>query len=93
MTATGGGTLKLSTCYDHGSVVMDVRDSGPGIPEATKARIFEPFFTTKDEGEGTGLGLSVSYGIVTAHGGTIEAAETSSNGTTIRVTLPSREAL
>jgi two-component system NtrC family sensor kinase len=93
MTATGGGTLKLSTRYDHGSVVMDVRDSGPGIPEATKARIFEPFFTTKDEGEGTGLGLSVSYGIVTAHGGTIEAAETSSNGTTIRVTLPSREAL
>ena len=93
MTATGGGTLRLSTRYDKGSVVMDVRDSGPGIPDATKARIFEPFFTTKDEGEGTGLGLSVSYGIVTAHGGTIEAAETSANGTTIRVTLPSREVL
>ena len=93
MTAMGGGTLRLSTRYDKDSVVMDVHDSGPGIPEATKARIFEPFFTTKDEGEGTGLGLSVSYGIVTAHGGTIEAAETSSNGTTIRVTLPSREVL
>jgi two-component system NtrC family sensor kinase len=93
MTTTGGGTLRISTRYDRGSVVMDVRDSGPGIPDATKARIFEPFFTTKDEGEGTGLGLSVSYGIVTAHGGTIEAAETSPNGTTIRVTLPSREVL
>ncbi len=93
MTATGGGTLRLSTRYEKGSVVMDVRDSGPGIPDATKARIFEPFFTTKDEGEGTGLGLSVSYGIVTAHGGTIEAAETSPSGTTIRVTLPAREVL
>ena len=93
MTATGGGTLSLSTRAYRDSVVMDVRDTGPGIPDATKARIFEPFFTTKDEGEGTGLGLSVSYGIVTAHGGTIEAAETSPNGTTIRVTLPSREVL
>jgi len=93
MTTLGGGTLKLSTRCERDSVVMDVRDSGPGIPDATKARIFEPFFTTKDEGEGTGLGLSVSYGIVTAHGGTIEAAETSAGGTTIRVTLPSREVL
>ena len=93
MTALGGGRLKVSTRCDRDSVVMDVRDSGPGIPDATKARIFEPFFTTKDEGEGTGLGLSVSYGIVTAHGGTIEAAETSASGTTIRVTLPSREVL
>ena len=93
MTATGGGTLSLVTRSENGSVVMDVRDTGPGIPEATRARIFEPFFTTKGEGEGTGLGLSVTYGIVTAHGATIEAAETSPAGTTIRVTLPSREAL
>jgi two-component system, NtrC family, sensor kinase len=93
MTGIGGGTLSISTYATDGVVVMDVRDTGPGIPDTTKARIFEPFFTTKEEGEGTGLGLSVSYGIITAHGGTIEAAATSPDGTTMRVTLPSRETL
>ena len=93
MTETGGGTLSVSTRAENDVVVMDVRDTGPGIPEATRAHVFEPFFTTKDEGEGSGLGLSVSYGIITAHGGTIVVADTSSEGTTIRVTLPAREAL
>jgi two-component system NtrC family sensor kinase len=93
MMETGGGTLSVSTHADGDMVVMDVRDTGPGIAEETRAHIFEPFFTTKDEGQGTGLGLSVSYGIITAHGGTIEAADASSSGTTIRVTLPARVAL
>jgi CheY-like chemotaxis protein len=70
------------------SVAFEVSDTGPGISAAARAHIFEPFFTTKKEGEGTGLGLSVSYGIITAHGGTIEVAETSARGTTFRVTLP-----
>jgi two-component system NtrC family sensor kinase len=83
-----GGTLFVSTRAEGPHVVLEMRDTGPGIPEVAKAHIFEPFFTTKDEGEGTGLGLSVSYGIVTAHGGRIEVPATSSAGTTFRVTLP-----
>jgi CheY-like chemotaxis protein len=55
------------------------------------AHVFEPFFTTKGEGEGTGLGLSVSYGIISAHGGKIEVANTSSAGTTFRVSLPAAQ--
>jgi two-component system NtrC family sensor kinase len=82
------GTLTIATKRDGPHVVLEMRDTGPGIPDAAKAHIFEPFFTTKGEGEGTGLGLSVSYGIVTAHGGTIEVPSTSSAGTTFRVALP-----
>ncbi len=88
MSTLGGGTLFVSTRFAEPHVVLDMRDTGPGIPDAAKAHIFEPFFTTKDEGEGTGLGLSVSYGIVTAHGGKIEVAASSQAGTTLRVTLP-----
>jgi two-component system NtrC family sensor kinase len=91
MSTLGGGTLFVTTRRDGANVVLEMRDTGTGIPDAVRAHIFEPFFTTKGEGEGTGLGLSVSYGIVTAHGGTIEVASTSSAGTTFRVTLPAAD--
>jgi two-component system NtrC family sensor kinase len=91
MAPLGGGMLFVTTRYEQPRVVVEMRDTGPGIPDSARAHIFEPFFTTKGEGEGTGLGLSVSYGIVTAHGGTIEVATTSSAGTTFRVSLPAVE--
>ena len=88
MMPRGGGNLRVRSYTADGAVRLEVSDSGLGIPAAVRAHIFEPFFTTKKEGEGTGLGLSVSYGIITAHGGSIEVTETSAIGTTFRVTLP-----
>ena len=88
MASRGGGAMRVVTRSADGLVLLEVTDTGPGISAASRAHIFEPFFTTKREGEGTGLGLSVSYGIVNAHGGTIEVADTSDAGTTFRVTLP-----
>ena len=88
MVQVGGGTLRIATRALSGSVVIEVGDTGPGIALAARPHVFEPFFTTKREGEGTGLGLSVSYGIVTAHGGSIGIADTSERGTTMVVSLP-----
>ena len=89
MSTHGGGDLRVRSYAIDGGVRLEVSDTGTGISPDVRAHIFEPFFTTKQEGEGTGLGLSVSYGIITAHGGTIEVGETSASGTLFRVTLPS----
>jgi signal transduction histidine kinase len=71
----GRGTLRVRTQAENDGVLVEVIDSGPGIPEDIQNRIFEPFFTTKDVGRGTGLGLDISYRIVTnPHGGTIRVA-------------------
>jgi two-component system NtrC family sensor kinase len=96
IASIGGGTLTVATRSEAGGarVALDVSDTGPGIPGGVRARVFEPFFTTKPEGEGTGLGLSVSYGIVTAHGGTITLNDRADGvtGAHFVVTLPAVEA-
>ena len=83
-----GGTLRLATRGDDQSVSLIVEDTGAGMSEEVKKHIFDPFFTTKDVGEGTGLGLSVVHGIVTAHGGSIKCASQVGCGTRFEVELP-----
>ena len=73
---------------DQRWMAIEVRDTGTGLDEATRARVFEPFYTTKEIGEGTGLGLSVSWGLVREHGGWIDVVSTPGNGSTFTVYLP-----
>lgn len=75
------------------AVVIEVVDTGCGIPADVLPRVTDPFFTTKDEGKGTGLGLSVCKKIVEQHRGTLEVESTVGVGTTVRVTLPARSAV
>jgi signal transduction histidine kinase len=81
--------IRLVTSTDSaGRALVEIRDTGAGIPEEVRHRIFEPFFTTKPLGVGTGLGLSITYNIVTRLGGTIDVETALGRGTTFRVTLP-----
>jgi signal transduction histidine kinase len=86
----GTGTLRLTTRADGGSVVVEVADTGPGMPPQVAERAFEPFYTTKDVGKGTGLGLDIARRIVVdRHGGTI-AIDPRPGGTVLVVRLPAR---
>ena len=82
------GRLIVSTATDDGHVVIEFADTGSGIPEEILPKIFDPFFTTKEPGKGTGMGLSISYGIIKRHGGTITARSKVNEGTTFTIRLP-----
>jgi two-component system, NtrC family, sensor kinase len=82
-------TKSLGDKPDSYRVQISISDNGPGIPDAIKDKIFQPFFTTKPTGQGTGLGLSLSYDIVKAHGGEIRVESKEGEGTEFTIQLPS----
>jgi two-component system NtrC family sensor kinase len=85
----GGGTITLSTATNEdGEVCISVSDTGEGISPENLNKIFDPFFTTKGVGNGTGLGLAVSYGIVQEHAGSIEVQSEKGRGTIFRLMFP-----
>ncbi len=79
--------VKVRTKKTRKGVQIEVEDNGNGIPEPIRNKIFQPFFTTKPTGQGTGLGLSLSYDIVKAHGGDIEVRSKEGEGTTFTIVL------
>lgn len=81
-----GGTLTIRTALSYDTVAIEFSDTGIGMSEETQARLFEPFFTTKSHG--SGLGLSISYGIIEAHNGQITATSALGQGTTFSIILP-----
>jgi len=85
-----GGELAIHTGMNDSAVVINVSDTGAGIPKENLSRIFDPFFTTKGIGQGTGLGLAISYGIIQEHGGGIFVESASGQGTRFTLKLPAR---
>ena len=80
--------VRVSTKKENNKVIVSVRDNGNGIPDSVKAKVFQPFFTTKPTGQGTGLGLSLSYDIIKAHGGEISVKSKVGEGTAFTIALP-----
>jgi two-component system NtrC family sensor kinase len=83
-----GGMVEVRTMSHNGSVEVEITDTGMGISRENLQRIFDPFFTTKSSGRGTGLGLSVSYGIIKEHAGKIEVRSTPGKGTSFHLEFP-----
>jgi two-component system cell cycle sensor histidine kinase/response regulator CckA len=90
LAANGRGSIVVRTWHDNGreSVMLEINDDGPGIPDDVQPKIFDPFFTTKEVGKGTGLGLTVAYAIVQEHGGRIRLESKPASGASFFVELP-----
>jgi PAS domain S-box-containing protein len=90
LAAHGRGTIVVRTWHDadQESVILEINDDGPGIPDELQPKIFDPFFTTKEVGKGTGLGLTVAYAIVQEHGGRIRLESHAGTGASFYVELP-----
>jgi len=87
----GKGIITIETSATCQAIKVAISDSGGGIEDEDMDKIFDPFFTTKPVGQGTGLGLSVSYGIIEQHGGVIQCESKVGEGTTFNVLLPLKE--
>ena len=83
-----GGWLSVSTSLSDEKVIVELADTGSGIPSECLARIYDPFFTTKSIGQGTGLGLSITYGIVREHQGSIDCESAVGQGTRFVLEFP-----
>jgi signal transduction histidine kinase len=90
MESKGGGRLLIETQHSlrEDKLLVDFKDTGVGVPEKDLSKLFEPFYTTKKKGKGVGLGLSVAYGIIQEHGGSIYVESHAGEGTHFNVKLP-----
>jgi len=88
MEHKNGSVLKIETACEDDKLVVIFEDTGVGIPEENLSKIFEPFFTTKKNGKGVGLGLSVAYGIIQEHGGSIDVKSIPGKGSVLKIKLP-----
>jgi two-component system, NtrC family, sensor kinase len=90
MAIDGVGSVKVRSSVAGGSVMIEITDSGAGMTPEVQARVFEPFFTTRDVGQGKGLGLSIAWGIIRKHGGSIQVSSTPGEGSSFTIVLPVR---
>ncbi|HID97500.1 MAG TPA: hypothetical protein EYP57_04840, partial [Thermodesulfobacteriaceae bacterium] len=82
------GNINIGSRQEKAGIIVDVEDDGPGISKDIMDKIFDPFFSTKEPGQGTGLGLSVSYGIIREHGGEIRVRSTPGRGACFSIMIP-----
>jgi len=93
MEKAGEGVLDIKTRYltEGEKIKIAFKDNGVGIPQENFSKLFEPFFTTKKKGKGVGLGLSVAYGIIEEHGGSIHVNSKKGKGTIFNIKLPLKQ--